>query len=83
MLFFKEQVSFNFKATVTLQLKTVILESKKIKSVTVSTVPPLICHEVMGLQGTSHQNKLQGPGWASRAQGQGRCGRSSAWKGLR
>ena len=27
----------------------VILESKKIKSVTVSTFPPSICHEVMGL----------------------------------
>ena len=27
----------------------VILESKKIKSVTVSTVSPSICHEVMGL----------------------------------
>ena len=26
----------------------VILESKKIKSVTVSTVSPSICHEVMG-----------------------------------
>ena len=28
---------------------TVILESKKIKSVTVSTFSPSICHEVMGL----------------------------------
>ena len=28
---------------------TVILEPKKIKSVTVSTVSPSICHEVMGL----------------------------------
>jgi len=27
----------------------VILETKKIKSVTVSTVSPSICHEVMGL----------------------------------
>ena len=27
----------------------VILEPKKIKSVTVSIVPPSICHEVMGL----------------------------------
>ena len=27
----------------------VILESKKIKSVTVSLFPPSICHEVMGL----------------------------------
>ena len=30
-------------------LSTVILEPKKIKSVTVSIVSPLICHEVMGL----------------------------------
>ena len=30
-------------------LSTVILESKKIKSVTVSTFPPSICHKVMGL----------------------------------
>ena len=30
-------------------LSTVILEPKKIKSVTVSIVFPLICHEVMGL----------------------------------
>ena len=30
-------------------LSAVILESKKIKSVTVSTFPPSICHEVMGL----------------------------------
>ena len=28
---------------------SVILEPKKIKSVTVSTVSPSICHEVMGL----------------------------------
>ena len=28
---------------------TVILEPKKIKSVTVSTFPPSICHEVIGL----------------------------------
>ena len=28
---------------------SVILESKKIKSVTVSTFPPSICHEVLGL----------------------------------
>ena len=28
---------------------TVILEPKKMKSVTVSTFSPLICHEVMGL----------------------------------
>ena len=30
-------------------LSTVILEPKKIKSVTVSTFPPSICHEVKGL----------------------------------
>ena len=30
-------------------LSAVILEPKKIKSVTVSTVSPSICHEVMGL----------------------------------
>ena len=30
-------------------LSTVILKPKKIKSVTVSTVSPSICHEVMGL----------------------------------
>ena len=30
-------------------LSTVILESKKIKSVTVFTFYPSICHEVMGL----------------------------------
>ena len=30
---------------------TVILETKKIKSVTISIVSPSICHEVMGLQG--------------------------------
>ena len=30
-------------------LSTVILEPKKIKSVMVSTFPPFICHEVMGL----------------------------------
>ena len=29
---------------------TVILEPKKIKSVMVSTFPPFICHEVMGLE---------------------------------
>ena len=29
--------------------KSVILEPRKIKSVTVSTFPPSICHEVMGL----------------------------------
>ena len=40
----KEQVSFNFMAAVTM-----ILEPPKIKSATVSTVFPSICHEVMGL----------------------------------
>ena len=30
-------------------LSTQILELKKIKSVTVSTFPPSVCHEVMGL----------------------------------
>ena len=35
-------MSFNFMAAV------MILEPKKIKSVTVSTVSPSICHEVMG-----------------------------------
>ena len=38
----KEQASFNYMAAV-------ILESKKIKSVTIPTFPPYICHEVMGL----------------------------------
>ena len=38
----KDQTSFNFMAAV-------VLESKKIKSVTVSIVSPSICHEVMGL----------------------------------
>ena len=43
---FKEQLSFNFMAAVT---DAVILEPKKIKSITVSIVSPSICHEVMGL----------------------------------
>ena len=30
-------------------LSTVILEAKKIKSITASTFPPSICHEMMGL----------------------------------
>ena len=42
----KEQASFNFMATVPSAL---ILDSKKIKSVTVSIVSPSIYHEVMGL----------------------------------
>ena len=37
---YKEQASFNFTATV-------ILEPKKIKSVTVSILSPSICHEVI------------------------------------
>ena len=41
----KEQASFDFVAVV---LSAVILEPKKIKSVTVSTFSPSICHEVMG-----------------------------------
>ena len=40
----KEQVSFNFVAAIP---SAVILEPKKIKSVTVSIVCPSICHEVM------------------------------------
>ena len=43
----KEQVSFNLMAA--LNDFGVILEPKKIKSVTVSIVSPSICHEVMGL----------------------------------
>ena len=38
-------MSLNLMAAVT---SAVILESKKIKSVTVSSVSPSICHEVMG-----------------------------------
>ena len=41
----KEQASFNFMATVPSAL---ILDSKKIKSVTVSIVSPSIYHEMMG-----------------------------------
>ena len=41
----KEQASFNFTATVTVHM---ILEPKKIKSVSVPIVSPSICHEVMG-----------------------------------
>ena len=37
-------MSFNFMAAIT----AVILEPPKIKSDTVSTVSPSICHEVMG-----------------------------------
>ena len=38
---------------------TVILEPKKIKSVTVSTVSPPICHEVMALQMVTAAMKLK------------------------
>ena len=41
----KEQTSFNFTATVTVHM---ILEPKKIKSVSVPIISPSICHEVMG-----------------------------------
>ena len=39
-------MSFNFMAAFT---TAVILEAKKIKSITVSIVSPSICHELMGL----------------------------------
>ena len=39
-------MSFNFMVTVT--ISTMILEPKKIKSVTVSIFSPPICHEMMG-----------------------------------
>ena len=42
----KEQASFNFMAAVTICSD---LEPQKIKSATVSTVSPSICHEEMGL----------------------------------
>ena len=42
---FKEQVSFNFMAVVTICSDS---GAKKIKSLAVSIVPPSICHEVMG-----------------------------------
>ena len=44
--FFPRSKCLNFMATVTIWSD---LELKKIKSVTVSTVSPSICHEVMGL----------------------------------
>ena len=44
-LFFQGASSFNFMAAVT----AVVLELKKVKSVTVSTFPPSVCHEVMEL----------------------------------
>ena len=40
-----KQASFNFMAAIT---SAVILEPRKIKSATVSSVSPSICHEVMG-----------------------------------
>ena len=43
----KEQVSFNFMAAVH-HVGVVMLEPKKIKSITASTFPPSICHKVMG-----------------------------------
>ena len=39
-------MSFNFMAAIT---SAVILEPRKIKSATVSTISPSISHEVMGL----------------------------------
>ena len=39
-------------------LSAVILEPKKIKSVSVSTFPPSICHEVMGQDAISFLNVL-------------------------
>ena len=43
--FFPRSSAFNFMAQ---SPSTVILEPKKIKSVTVSIVSPSICHEMMG-----------------------------------
>ena len=40
-------------------LSAVILEPRKIKSVTLSIVSPSICHEVMGLDGEGNGNPLQ------------------------
>ena len=45
----KEQASFNFMAAVTICTD---FGAQKVKSVTVSTVSPFICHEVMGLDAT-------------------------------
>ena len=42
----EEQVSFNFMVALT--MAAVILEPKKMKSLTVSIVSLSICHEVMG-----------------------------------
>ena len=50
------------KCLLILQLQSpsaVIFEPKKIKSVTVSTVSPSICHEVMGLDGEGSGTPLQ------------------------
>ena len=44
--FLSRKVSFNFMAQ---SPSAVILEPKKIKSLTVSIVSPTICHEVIGL----------------------------------
>ena len=45
VIVFLRSKCLNFMAAITIYM---ILESKKIKSVTVSTVSPSICHEVMG-----------------------------------
>ena len=41
----RSKASFNFMAAVTIYS---VLKPKKIKSLTVSTVSPFVCHEVMG-----------------------------------
>ena len=43
---FKEKVSFNFMAA---SPSSVILEPKKIKSITFYFVSPSICHKVLGI----------------------------------
>ena len=53
---FKEQASFNFLAAITICNN---FGAQKIKSVTVSTVSPSICHEVMGPEGLMLKLKLQ------------------------
>ena len=47
-LFFQGAVAFNFMAQSTSEPK-MVLEPKKIKSLTVSIVSPTICHDVIGL----------------------------------
>ena len=47
MLPAKEQTSFNLMAAVMIH-RDLILESKKIKSVTASDFSPSVCHEEMG-----------------------------------